>query len=436
MELSSAASSSTIVIELDAIETICEALMNALGAMLSLKADDEAWVGPVRDGLTAKPQDFGAIVRHLLPKACAAASARGGDEAALKKVGDCFGVLLSLLKRVQASALGGVVDAVCAAIADDLTAPAGEGQAAAQAALDALKLRLLGSVYHSCAGGERFGVYRRIVAVAASTGHAAGLTASPAQVKKQLEDWGVPLADKRAVVLALANALAAADGGARAEDARKLLYMYVASFNGAPASELAGVAPQAAQLAKGACAQALEMDQGLLGMDAVQHLANVPEHASLHELLQVFLLGKLAEFDAFVARHGEAGLRGLDKTRAETHMRLLSLCSLACEYEAIPYKVIAETLRLEPGEVETWIMKAIVAKLVTGRMDQLREVVHVSASTQRVFDETQWANLKRRLDGWRRDLQELVDEVEKQARAPRVEALQLAMGDGTTPELN
>ncbi len=117
-------------------------------------------------------------------------------------------------------------------------------------------------------------------------------------------------------------------------------------------------------------------------------------------------------------------------------MRLLSLCSLACEYEAIPYKVIAETLRLEAGEVETWIMKAIVAKLVTGRMDQLREVVHVSASTQRVFDETQWANLKRRLDGWRRDLQELVDEVEKQARAPRVEALQLAMGVGTTPELN
>ena len=69
-------------------------------------------------------------------------------------------------------------------------------------------------------------------------------------------------------------------------------------------------------------------------------------------------------------------------------------------------------------------------------MDQLREVVHVSASTQRVFDGTQWANLKKRLDGWKRDIADLVEEVNNQAREPRVEALKLAMGDGTTPELN
>ena len=361
MELSTSRTRSTIVIELDAIESICEALMNALGGMLGLKADDEAWVGPVRDGLTAKPQDFGAIVRHLLPKACACAAQAGADAAQLKKVSDCFGVLLSLLKRVQAEALAGVVDAVASGVVD---IAAGDDEAA-KAALDSLKLRLLANLHHICGPAERFSVYRRIVAHAAATGNAAVLSASPADVKLKLEQWGVTLADKRAVVLALAQALAGVAG--REDDARQLLYMFVASYNGAAAAELAGVAPHAARLAQRAIEHALEMDQGLLNMDAVQHLANVPEHAALHRLLRIFLLGKLAEFDAFVAEHGDAGLRGLDRAVCETNMRLLSLCSLASEYESIPYAVIAETLRLEADQVETWIMKAIVAKLLTAR---------------------------------------------------------------------
>ena len=83
---------------------------------------------------------------------------------------------------------------------------------------------------------------------AAATGNAAVLSASPADVKLKLEQWGVTLADKRSVVLALAQALAGVAG--REDDARQLLYMFVASYNGAAAAELAGVAPHAARLAQ------------------------------------------------------------------------------------------------------------------------------------------------------------------------------------------
>ena len=42
----------------------------------------------------------------------------------------------------------------------------------------------------------------------------------------------------------------------------------------------------------------------------------------------------------------------------------------------------------------------------------------------------------RQLADAKRDIADLVEEVNIQAREPRVEALKLAMGDGTTPELN
>ncbi len=84
-------------------------------------------------------------------------------------------------------------------------------------------------------------------------------------------------------------------------------------------------------------------------------------------------------------------------------MRLMSLAALGAESASgnLPYALIRETLQVSAEEVERWIVKAIGAKVLEAKMDQVREAVLITRCLHRVFGKQQWVDLRAKLRAWR-----------------------------------
>ncbi|GKY97580.1 hypothetical protein MPSEU_000716500 [Mayamaea pseudoterrestris] len=138
----------------------------------------------------------------------------------------------------------------------------------------------------------------------------------------------------------------------------------------------------------------------LLSLPAIETLKK--NNALLYGLLQVFQEGNLSDYQAFLkAQGGETTILssfGLNADACMRNMRILSLCSLASEYEEIPYSKVAETLQLPSDfEVESWVIAAMSSGLLQAKMDQLRHMVMVERCVVRRFNLEQWKALQRRL---------------------------------------
>lgn len=57
-------------------------------------------------------------------------------------------------------------------------------------------------------------------------------------------------------------------------------------------------------------------------------------------------------------------------------------------------------LQCGPEEVEQWVVRAIGAKLLEAKLDQVRRIVVVTRSTHRVFGKQQWHELRQKLSVW------------------------------------
>lgn len=61
-----------------------------------------------------------------------------------------------------------------------------------------------------------------------------------------------------------------------------------------------------------------------------------------------------------------------------TKMRLMTIVDLASnESGQIPYSLIKNSLQIEEDEVESWVVKAIAAKLIDCKIDQMNQVIRV-----------------------------------------------------------
>lgn len=145
----------------------------------------------------------------------------------------------------------------------------------------------------------------------------------------------------------------------------------------------------------------------MLSLPAIQALKK--DNAILYGLLQVFQEGKLSDYQAFLKANGGddkvLAPWGLQADECMRNMRILSLCSLASEYEEIPYSKIAETLQLPSDtEVETWVIAAMSSGLLQAKMDQLQHMVMIESCVVRRFDMDQWKVLQKRLELWKENV--------------------------------
>lgn len=84
-------------------------------------------------------------------------------------------------------------------------------------------------------------------------------------------------------------------------------------------------------------------------------------------------------------------------------MRLMSLAALGADTASgsVPYALIRDTLQVPAEDVERWVVKAISAKVLEAKMDQVREVVLITRCLHRVFSTQQWVDLRAKLRAWR-----------------------------------
>ena len=61
---------------------------------------------------------------------------------------------------------------------------------------------------------------------------------------------------------------------------------------------------------------------------------------------------------------------------------------------------VASALEVGEDEVEGWVVRSMEAELVQGKIDQLRKVVTVSNTAQRVYTPEQWKVMHAKLSAW------------------------------------
>ena len=244
-------------------------------------------------------------------------------------------------------------------------------------------------------------------------------------VEDNYKSWNLDAAETRAVLSDVFTMLAETSGNSdpNSTEAKRILdlqLLFLATFSAGEKLDAKGEEVAKAVVTSFVKATDMTFRCDLLGSPAVQALEGTKSSGAL-KLLTTMLTGNgVAEFAAFAKSNGAVFKDlGLDEAECLGKMKLLALCALAeksAEGE-FTYAQVAEALQCGEGEVESWIVRAIGARLVEAKMDQVRGVAVVTRVNHRVFGDDQWKELKTKLASWRENLEAVAN-----MTVPQIEA--------------
>ncbi|KAH0881714.1 hypothetical protein HID58_069108 [Brassica napus] len=270
-----------------------------------------------------------------------------------------------------------------------------------------LRLKILFNLYnlldHPYA---RFQVYMKSLTLAVEGKVTEYVVPSFKKIDNFLKEWNVDTKDQRELFLAIANVLR--ENKSLVKESLNFLTKYLATFSNDDAQVL-GEAKEEAVRAVIEFVKASSIFQcDLLDLPAVAQLEKDAKYAPVYQLLKIFLTQRLNAYSEFKAANSEClQSYGLVDEDCVTKMRLLSLVDLAShESGKIPYTSIKDTLQVKEEEVELWIVKAITAKLIDCKMDQMNQVVI------REFGSKQWQSLRTKLATWRDNIGNVISTIE------------------------
>eukprot|EP00586_Coscinodiscus_wailesii_P020940 CAMPEP_0172493598 /NCGR_PEP_ID=MMETSP1066-20121228/25016_1 /TAXON_ID=671091 /ORGANISM="Coscinodiscus wailesii, Strain CCMP2513" /LENGTH=429 /DNA_ID=CAMNT_0013263821 /DNA_START=134 /DNA_END=1423 /DNA_ORIENTATION=- len=333
----------------------------------------------------------------------------------ISPVEDCisaFSLLAALLDRVgggRGGSDGGKEEILSNELADAVSA---EG-------FDPVKrVAMLSALYNlRSRGAEKCRLLGRIVSLCAECeveklmdGGALYDVLAVGNVLRLCDGWGVGVPERRVLYRAIGGAYKNVKGG----EVRRQRYLLldVKSYEGG-----AGVDDEAIVAAREATVAAVRdpvtlfgEQRGMLTLPAVAALKKNAATKSLHSLLEIFQKGKLTDLQSLLKSRPELiSANSLSEQSLIHNMRLLSLCSLASEHEEIPYSAIAQTLQISLDDVESWVIAAVSADLISAKMDQLSQVVMVERCAVRTFGMEDWRRLKTRLDFWKTNVRTVLE---------------------------
>lgn len=277
----------------------------------------------------------------------------------------------------------------------------------------ALRLKILFNLYNLLnIPYGRFQVYMKSLNLAINGKVAEHIVPSFKKIDSFLKEWNIGINDQRELLLTISNVLR--ESKSSAKDSFKFLAKYLATFSGEDAHAMIEAKEEAAR-AVVEFVKAPDMFQcDLLEMPAVGQLEGDAKYALVYQLLMIFMTQRLDAYLEFQAANS-ASLKsyGLVHEDCITKMRLMSLVDLgSSESGQIPYALIRDTLQINDDDVESWVVKAISAKLLDCKMDQLNEVVVVSRCTERVFGEQQWVVLRGKLATWKENVANVISTIQ------------------------
>lgn len=277
----------------------------------------------------------------------------------------------------------------------------------------ALRLKILFNLYNLLEDPySRFYVYLKALHLASSGKVTEHVVPSFKKIDSFLKEWSIGVQDQRELFLTIFNILK--ESKSSGKESFNFLSKYLATFS--PEDEAAmSEAKEEAVNAIIEFVKAPDMFQcDLLEMPAVLQLENDGKHSLIYQLLKIFLTQRLDAYIDFEAANSTLlKSYGLVHEDCVAKMRLMSLVDLASsESGQIPYALIKDTLKVNDNEVEYWVVKAITAKLLDCKMDQMNQVVIVSRCTERLFGQQQWENLRSKLATWRGNVANVINTIQ------------------------
>ncbi|PSS33650.1 Eukaryotic translation initiation factor 3 subunit M like [Actinidia chinensis var. chinensis] len=277
----------------------------------------------------------------------------------------------------------------------------------------ALRLKIMFNLYNLLENPySRFFVYMKALDLAVNGKVTEHIIPSFRKMDDLLKEWNTGIQDQRKLFLTISNILK--ESKSSAKDSFKFLTKYLVTFSGEDAYTV-GEAKEEAVRAIIEFVKAPDMFQcDLLDMPAVAQLEKDAKYALVYQLLKIFLTQRLdAYLDFDAANSTLLKSYGLVHEDCIAKMRLMSLVDLAsAESGQISYALIKDTLRINDDEVEMWVVKAITAKLIDCKMDQMNEIVIVSRCTERVFGQRQWQSLRSKLATWRGNIANVISTIQ------------------------
>ncbi|KAG1797715.1 uncharacterized protein HD556DRAFT_1267237 [Suillus plorans] len=250
----------------------------------------------------------------------------------------------------------------------------------------------------------RLPIYTALLKVAANNGELETLRLSRKDVEKWLQEWDISGEERSQFLKSIVDAFIQSG---QPETAYHHTLSYVSS--------LSSSSPESQSAAVDAIALALRLPSlfdfdPLFKLDAV---VSAKDH-ELFSLLQVFLNNGLPELHSWLESHPTALEKyELDRAQLERKIRLLSFASLGFAHVGhdLPYSEVASILQIELSEVEKWAIDVIRTGLLSGKLSQTTQSLHVYRSSARTFEREQWEALEKRLVAWKAGLASVLEVV-------------------------
>ncbi|BGP45669.1 hypothetical protein JCM10450v2_001499 [Rhodotorula kratochvilovae] len=264
----------------------------------------------------------------------------------------------------------------------------------------------------------RLSLLLKLVAFAASNDDLAVVAPALAKLEHWLAEWNLGADRSNAAVGEIASALVSKG---HAAEARALLLSHL-SGAGASASESA--APLASTLVALSLAAPDVYDFHALSPARLPALSALP--APLATLLQRFQAPAASSALDPIPTEALGAVPGVELSadQLQKKLRLVALAELCADRvgATVAYGEIARACGVqaqsgseeESEEVEGWVIDAIRASLLQGRLSQPTQTLHVSrASPVQAFTPAHWGLVRSRLEGWHASLARVRGTVDK-----------------------
>ncbi|KAI3503231.1 hypothetical protein L1887_31670 [Cichorium endivia] len=277
----------------------------------------------------------------------------------------------------------------------------------------AIRLKILFNLYNLLENPySRFYVYMNALKLAMDGKVIEHIIPSFKKIDSFLKEWNLGLQDQRELFLTISNILK--EHKSSPKETFKFLTKYLATFSGEDANSMEEAKEEAAYTIIEFVKAPDMFQHDLLEMPAVAQLEKDTKYALLYQLLKIFLTQRLDAYMEFqTANSALLKNYGLVHEDCIAKMRLMSIVDLATnESGQIPYHMIKDTLQIEDDEVEPWVVKAITAKLIDCKIDQMNQVIRVTRYTERVFGTKQWEALREKLATWRGNIANVITTIQ------------------------
>ncbi|CAA7405108.1 unnamed protein product [Spirodela intermedia] len=276
-----------------------------------------------------------------------------------------------------------------------------------------LRLKILFNLYNLLENPySKFFVYTKALDLAISGKVTDHVIPTFKRIDSFLKEWKLEKVEERSLFLTIANILK--DSKSMGKESLSFLIKYLGTFSTEDAYVLSEAKEEAARAIIEFVKSPDMFQCDLLDFPAVGQLEKDPNYTLVYELLRILLTQRL---DAYLEFHSANSTLlksyGLVHEDCVTKMRLVTLADLG-SYDSgeIPYSLIKESLAITDDEVEYWVVKAIAAKLIDCKMDQMNQSVIVSRTTERVFGLRQWKGLRSKLGIWRGNVMNMINTIQ------------------------